>query len=307
MEELIPIIKKALEQVDVVLGWAQSPAAGVAVPAFFHTPAEADAAVFDSTCAHNLAVYLPRLADKKVGIVAKGCDARSIAQLIAEGAVKRSGVFVIGASCPGMIDVKKAWRCFGFGKQVCDAAGKVAMEGKTVAREEILLWKCRGCRDPEPVICDVTVGEASSEAPAPPAEPAGIRKRFAAMTVAERRQFWQDQFSRCIRCYACREACPLCVCRDVCTIQAHEPGWAGAAVDSPQSWMAQLIRVNHLAGRCTGCEECERACPVGIPLMLLLEEQNDVVEELFGYRAGGEAKPPFLTFDIKNDTWDEER
>ena len=67
--------------------------------------------------------------------------------------------------------------------------------------------------------------------------------------------------------------------------------------------MMQLIRVNHLAGRCTGCGECERACPVGIPLMLLMEEQNRAIEEMFGYRAGTdpEAKPPLLTFDIKGD------
>ncbi len=308
MEDLISAIKKVLEQVDVVLGWARSEAAGVAAPAFFHTPAEAEGAIFDSTCVHNLAVHLPRLADKKAGIVAKGCDARSIAQLIAEGIIKRERVTVIGVACPGVIDVKKAWRCFGFGKRVSDSGGQVAMEGKTVKREEILLRKCRGCREAGPVIRDVTVGEVG-KAPAAPADPAGIRKRFAAMSFAERRQFWQDQFSRCIRCYACREACPLCFCRDVCTMQAHEPGWSGGATNSSQSWMAQLVRISHMAGRCTGCEECERACPVGIPLMLLLEEQNAVVEELFGYRAGSgtEAKTPFLTFDVNNDSWEQER
>ncbi len=307
MNEFVQTIKQTFKEVDLVLGWVRSPAAGVAVPACFHTPAQADDAVFDSTCMHNLVVHLPRLAGKKVGIVAKGCDARSIAQLVAEHAVDRSRVIVIGVHCPGMIDVKKAWRCFGFGKRISDAGGRVAMEGKTVAREEVLLQKCRGCRDWEPVICDVTAGGATKAATAPPAEPAGIRKRFAAMSPAERRQFWQDQFSRCIRCYACREACPLCFCRDQCAMQARDPGWATAAIDASQSWMAQLIRISHMAGRCSGCEECERACPVGIPLMLLLEEQNAVIEELFGYRAGAgpEVKPPLLTFNIKDDAWGE--
>ena len=301
--DLVATIKQALAGTDVVLGWSRSPAAGVAVPARFHTKEEAGAAVFDSTCVHNLAVHLPRLKGRKVGIVAKGCDARSIVQLIAEREVARDDVVVIGVRCPGMVDVKKAWRCFGFGKKVEDAGGQVAMEGKTVAREEILLAKCRGCRDAVPAISDYAVGDIQDQQVAAAGELAGIRKRFTSMSVSERRRFWQDQFSRCIRCYACRDVCPLCFCRDVCAMQTREPHWTGGGVDAGQSQMAQMIRISHMAGRCTGCEECERACPVGIPLMLLLEEQNAVIEELFGYRAGidPEARPPLLAFDADRD------
>lgn len=303
MDDLIATIKQVLAETDMVLGWTRSAAAGVAVPARFHTPREAEAAVFDSTCVHNLAVHLPRLKDRRVGIVAKGCDVKSIVQLIAEREIERDRVRVIGVRCPGMVDVKKAWRCFGFGKKVEDAGGQVAMEGKTVAREEILLAKCRGCRDAVPVIRDAAVGGVQGQSVAAAGELAGIRKRFASMSVDERRRFWRDQFSRCIRCYACREACPLCFCRDVCAMQTREPHWTGGGVDARQSEMAQLIRISHMAGRCTGCEECERACPVGIPLMLLLEEQNALIEELFGYRAGTdpEAMPPLLTFDAGKD------
>ena len=117
--------------------------------------------------------------------------------------------------------------------------------------------------------------------------------------------FWREQFSRCIRCYACREVCPMCFCRDVCIMQTQIPRWAGGAVDAKQSEMIQLIRVNHLAGRCTGCGECERACPVGIPLMLLLDEQNHAIEEMFAYGAGAslKARPPLLVFDVNKDIW----
>jgi len=307
MNDLAAIIKKVLGETDLVLGWTRSVTAGVAVPAWFHTPEEAATAVFDSTCVHNLAVHLPRLRDRKVGIVAKGCDVRSIVELIVEGAVSREQVKIIAVPCPGMIDVKKIWRCFGYGKKIEDIGGQVVMTGKTAPREDLLLQKCRGCRDIVPVICDEKVGDLNKQAAPAASEPTGIRQRFAAMTPAARRRFWRQQFSRCIRCYACREVCPLCYCRDVCTMQTREPHWAGGEVDALQSEMVQYIRISHMAGRCTGCEECERACPVGIPLMLLVEEQNRIIEELFGYRAGTdlEAKQPLLTFDVKRDMWGE--
>lgn len=311
MSDLVPTIQKVLaDGADLVLGWTKSSTAGVAVPSRFYTTGDAESAVFDSTCVHNLAVHLPRLKDKTVGIVAKGCDVRSIVELIAECEVERDRVKVIAVPCPGIIDVKKVWRCFGYGKKCEDAGGQVAMEGKTAAREEILLSKCRGCQDIRPVIYDEAVGNLDGlSAPAPPPELAGLTQRFAAMTPAERREFWRQQFSRCIRCYACREACPMCFCRDVCTMQTREPHWAGGETDAVQSQMIQHIRVDHLAGRCTGCGECERACPVGIPLMLLMEEQNRAVKEMFGYQAGSDpaARPPLLVFDAKKDSWGERR
>ena len=35
-------------------------------------------------------------------------------------------------------------------------------------------------------------------------------ENYASLGLEGRRQFWQEQFSRCLKCYACRAACPLC-------------------------------------------------------------------------------------------------
>src|SRR5665811_2302308 len=103
-----------------VLGWTATGAGGVAAPQRFQTADEAVAAIFDSTCVHNLAVHLPRLKDRAVGIVAKACDARSIVELMVEREVDRERVKVIAVSCPEMLDVKAIWRRHGYGAEIED-------------------------------------------------------------------------------------------------------------------------------------------------------------------------------------------
>ncbi len=50
--------------------------------------------------------------------------------------------------------------------------------------------------------------------------------------------------------------------------------------------MFQVIRNIHVAGRCTDCGECERVCPVNIPLRSLTKEMYDIGDELFQFKAG---------------------
>ena len=60
--------------------------------------------------------------------------------------------------------------------------------------------------------------------------------------------------------------------------------------------MFQVIRNIHVAGRCTDCGECERACPVNIPLRSLTKEMYDLVDELFHFKAGTDKEaPPLMT------------
>jgi Fe-S oxidoreductase len=50
--------------------------------------------------------------------------------------------------------------------------------------------------------------------------------------------------------------------------------------------MFQVIRNIHVAGRCTDCGECERACPVNIPLRGMTKKMDELIDELFDYKAG---------------------
>ena len=58
----------------------------------------------------------------------------------------------------------------------------------------------------------------------------------------------------------------------------------------------QVVRSIHVAGRCTDCGECERACPMNIQLRSLTKKVNEIVGELFHYQAGMDKEAaPFLT------------
>ena len=59
-----------------------------------------------------------------------------------------------------------------------------------------------------------------------------------------------------------------------------------------------LIRAFHLAGRCTGCDECARVCPADIRLDLINRKLQQVVERRFGYTAGvdPDMAPPLTEF-----------
>jgi ferredoxin len=57
-----------------------------------------------------------------------------------------------------------------------------------------------------------------------------------------------------------------------------------------------LGRAYHLAGRCIGCDECERVCPVGIPISLLNRMLADEMAASFDHHAGYTIAPsPFIT------------
>src|SRR3989338_2345274 len=96
-------------EVRAVIGYRRGTRGMLAEPAFITSPEQADELVWDPTCYHNLALYLVedrkflaharKNADKPIGIVAKGCDARAIVVLMQENYFKREDVYIIGVSC----------------------------------------------------------------------------------------------------------------------------------------------------------------------------------------------------------------
>ncbi len=108
--------------------------------------------------------------------------------------------------------------------------------------------------------------------------------RLAALPLAERQAYWAAELSRCLKCYACRAACPMCYC-ERCTMDCNRPQWVPVASHTLGNLEYQLVRAMHLAGRCVQCAACFRACPVGIPVHLLANAAEQSVRRQFGQAA----------------------
>ncbi len=106
---------------------------------------------------------------------------------------------------------------------------------------------------------------------------------------AERMAWWAEEFDRCVKCYACRQVCPLCYC-ERCIADKNRPVAISTSASPEGNFAWHITRAFHLAGRCVGCGECTRACPAGIPLSLLNMTLALAAEKHFGYRAGMDPK-----------------
>jgi ferredoxin len=113
--------------------------------------------------------------------------------------------------------------------------------------------------------------------------------KIDAMSVEERWAFWEKEFSKCIKCYACRQACPMCYCNR-CMVECNQPQWVHVPAHGLGNLEWHFMRAMHLAGRCVNCGDCARSCPMEIPLNLLTYKLIEPIKNDFGAVAGLQAK-----------------
>ena len=121
-----------------------------------------------------------------------------------------------------------------------------------------------------------------------PAADREIIHKLQAMSREERWNYWMEQLSRCIKCYACRASCPMCYCCR-CQVEYNRPQWLAAEASPMGNFEWHITRAMHLAGRCVNCGECGRACPVAIPIHLLNFVTVSTVKDKFHVAAGTSA------------------
>jgi NAD-dependent dihydropyrimidine dehydrogenase PreA subunit len=272
--------KQLLEskQVSCVVGYEVG-SRGFTRPAFIYKVNVVERLVWSQACTHNLTLYIRHILQgisddetttQKVAVVIKPCDSRAINVLLSENQFSREQVYLIGVTCEGIVD----------------GAGYMHVDS------DVLQARCQRCSERVPIVYDTLIGEP------PQVEAVDVYSDLETidnLTATERSEFWLSHFDRCIRCYACRQVCPMCHC-PVCLYERDDSLWTGMGIRLNEKRTFHLGRAYHLAGRCIGCDECERVCPMNIPISLLNLMLAREMEKAFGFRAGLSATPsPLVT------------
>ena len=259
-------------EVSTFIGWEAGRFENQTTPIVISDANEAAKLVWSEYCGNTLAKYVRDVVKRgKVGLVVRGCDSRAIVRLVYDQVIDRDSVYLVGVGCPGMRDRK---------------SGE-------------MLKKCTQCRHNNPVDCDEMIGDEAS--PLPEVERFAEVAEIEAMPIAERAAYFEGIYAKCIRCYACRDVCPCCTCRE-CFVDQRREGWVGKQNNIPENRFYSLTRVMHIADRCIECGECERVCPMDLPLMKLNRKVIKDMCGLFGeYEAGlsvEEEDEKLITYDL---------
>lgn len=310
MQELITRAKALLADGTVarVLGWKKGDFDFNPEPAFFSNADELDNFVYNGFCGANLSKYMieASLLEGKTLVCLKPCDTYSFNQLIKEHRVNREKAYIIGVGCKGKLDMEKI-KSLGIkgitgvsGYEMTDACDTLKLETlygeKSCAYSDGMLERCHVCKGKEHMIYDELIGESKDTKDS---ERFAEVERIEKMSPAEKFEYFRAELSKCIRCNACRNACPACSCRKCVFDSTKFDSAQKANSDSFEEKMFHIIRAFHVAGRCTDCGECSRVCPQGIPLHLFNRKFIKDINDFYGeFQAGAdtETKGPLTSF-----------
>ena len=267
--EMRAMAKELLEsgEATMVIGWEKGALPYQSTPVMIRSAEDVDKLIWDAYCQQNLSTYLIDYiyTDEKVAIFAKGCDTRAYNRLIQDNRIKAEKCIVIGVPCPGMKNAREAARL--------PENAEVPMANA-----------CKECRYPNPVVFDKRVGTDvtvwCTERDFSDVE------AIEAMPADDKYAFWQSQYTKCIRCYACRNICPACNCTS-CIFDQSASGWCSKDINASENQFYGVTRAFHVAGRCIECGQCEMVCPSEVPIMLMNKKFIKDIDSLFGAHEAG--------------------
>jgi formate dehydrogenase subunit beta len=307
------------KKVDVIIGYANGTVPLSSSPIMITKEEDIDKLVWNNLCYLNLAKYLvpriPQLIDSegnylKVGIVSKGCVGRALVHLAVENQINLDNLKIIGIPCNGIINRKRIEKEIGEREvfEISAIGNDIVVKGKDFEKkfpfDEYINELCKVCKVKSPPTkaslaeaCVGTCQEISSVE-----DDFADLSDFEAKSSKEKWEYIKNLLEPCTRCYACREACPMCYC-NLCFVDQNKPIWFGKTTDISDIIVFHLIRAMHLAGRCVACGACSSVCPMGIDLNLITRKLEKIVKERFNFTSGidDETLPPMMSFNMKDE------
>jgi len=273
-------------------------------------------------------------APKPIGVVMRSCQIRALIELAKLNQAKLENIIIIGVDCLGTFPLntyvefpeKKTPTNF-----IVEAWTK-----KSDDAEKYLRSACRVCKDPVPENADIILGffgqdlekeilvEAHSDVGKKAlagleleAERDSKVREKAMKDVREektkkRTEFLKQKesikgidkfaefFDSCVNCHNCRQACPICYCKECLFDSAVFDSEAykflrraenkGLMKMPSDALLFQLGRMNHMILSCVECGLCEQACPNEIPLMDVFIAVAENAQKEFEYHPGKDVK-----------------
>lgn len=280
----------------------------------------------------RLVANLSRNLPEKVAVVLRSCEIRALVELVKLQQAKLNNLVIIGVDCTGTLAAKD------YAKKVQENkidAKKWVSEAADGKCPEGVRRACTVCAYPEANNADITLGwlgmagnllitakdelDLSSvsglESTAVPDTRVKLLEKLAQEKGSAKTKAVADfknsvssmeklaeVLATCIKCQNCRQACPICFCRECVSagpIFDHngdkymEYAKRKGAIELPTDTMLfHLTRVNHMGLSCVGCGQCENACPMDIPVGLMFQALSQPNQDRFEYEPGRSVDEP---------------
>jgi formate dehydrogenase (coenzyme F420) beta subunit len=326
-------------KIQALLVPQNTPSKKVAFPVLISDPKKLHADIIAPVLPTSTATIVSKMTkvqppSKPIGVVMRSCQIRALIELVKLNQANLTNIVIIGVDCPGTFPINTYAE---FPEK--NTPTKFLLETwtkKSDEAEKYLRSACRFCKDPIPTNADIILGfygaeidkeifvEAHSEVGKNilkditlEDEKEGKIREKAVKEIREekakkRAMFLKEKegingidkiaefFDKCVNCHNCRQACPICYCKEclfdssVFDAEAYKflrrAEIKGLFKMPNDALLFQLGRMNHMILSCVECGLCEQACPNTIPLMDVFIPVAENAQKEFDYHPGKDTK-----------------